>query len=358
MLLIRDITRFPNQRAADRQDEGTCMLRTTLVFAVALASGLPLAPSDSATLQAEEVVTAYRKMLPESIDDLRNLETAVRDVTKRVMKSTVGVQVGPSQGSGVIVSEDGYVLTAAHVVGGSGRTVTITLADGREVLGTSLGLNGKSDTALIKIDRPGQWPAVKMGDSDDVRAGDWCLSLGHPGGYQADRPPVLRLGRILRKYQQILQSDCTLIGGDSGGPLFDLNGDVIGVHSRIGESTNWNFHVPVELYQKNWERLVAGRPFDLTVETVEVAYLGVGGEDHKEGALITVVGPDTPAEAAGLREGDIIRTVDGNAVPGFDGLATRIKRHQPKDEVTLEILRDGEKRSLTVTLTGRQVPVE
>ncbi len=334
------------------------MLRTTLVFAVALVSGLPIASPNSATVQAEEVVTAYRKMLPESIDDLRNLEKAVRDVTKRVMNSTVGVQVGPSQGSGVIVSEDGYVLTAAHVVGGSGKTVIITLSSGREVMGTSLGLNGKSDTALIKIDGAGQWPAVKMGDSDSVRAGDWCLSLGHPGGYQADRPPVLRVGRVLRKYQQILQSDCTLIGGDSGGPLFDLNGDVIGVHSRIGESTSWNFHVPVELYQKNWDRLVAGQPFDLTAETVEMAYLGVGGDDHKDGVLLTAVGPGTPAEAAGLLEGDIIKSVDGNATPSFNGLAARIQRHQPNDEVTLEIIRDGETRSLTVKLTGRRVPVE
>ena len=334
------------------------MLRTTLVFAVTLASGLPFFAGNSSTLQAEEVVTVYRKLLPESIDDLRTLEKAVRDVTKKVMTSTVGVQVGPSQGSGVIVSEDGYVLTAAHVVGGSGRSVVITLSDGQEVSGTSLGLNAKSDTALIKINKPGKWPAVKMGDSDAVRVGDWCLSLGHPGGYQADRPPVLRVGRVLLKYRQVLQSDCTLIGGDSGGPLFDLNGEVIGIHSRIGERTSWNFHVPVELYQKNWDKLVAGQPFDLAADMVEVAYLGVGGDDHSEGVLITVIGEDTPAAEAGLLEGDIVVSVDGNPVTGFNSLANRIRRYQPKDKVALEIIRGDEKRIISVTLTGRRVAAE
>ncbi|WP_166828433.1 S1C family serine protease [Thalassoroseus pseudoceratinae] len=334
------------------------MFRTLLVFAVAFATRFPLAPHDSDALRAEEVVTAYRKLLPESINDLRDLEKAVRKVTKRVIKSTVGVQVGPSQGSGVIVSEDGYVLTAAHVVGGSSRSVVITLSDGREVKGTSLGLNAKSDTALVKINESGTWPAVKMAESNDVRVGDWCLSLGHPGGYQEDRPPVLRVGRVLLKYRQVLQTDCTLIGGDSGGPLFDLNGEVIGIHSRIGERTSWNFHVPVELYRENWDRLVVGRPFDLAEESLEVAYLGVGGDDHQQGVLLTVIGADTPAEAAGLKEGDIIVSVDGNAVTGFNNLARRIRRYQPNDKVVLEIIRDDEKRNLTVKLVGRRVTAE
>ena len=120
------------------------------------------------------------------------------------------------------------------------------------------------DAGMIQITSPRRkdargrkkpWPYVKIGESTTLKAGHWCLALGHPGGYQLDRLPVLRLGRILAARANLLVSDCTLVGGDSGGPLIDLDGKVIGIHSRIGGSLTANVHVPIEQFRQGWKRM-------------------------------------------------------------------------------------------------------
>ena len=178
----------------------------------------------------------------------------------------MAIQVGRANGSGVIIDAEGHLLTAAHVAGVPGRRATIHLPSGKTVYGITLGLNQKLDSGLIQITDPGPWPFAPIGKSADVKVGQWCLATGHPGGYDPHRPPVLRWGRVLRTEDSAILTDCTLVGGDSGGPLFDLEGHVIGVHSRIGKNLTVNVHVPVDQFSQSWDRLLKGEMWGMLAE--------------------------------------------------------------------------------------------
>ena len=173
------------------------------------------------------------------------------------------IRVGPAQGSGVLISPDGYILTAAHVAQTPDESAVITLHDGTEVKGKTLGMDRDIDAGLVKIEDPPRngsaWPFVEMGSSGEIRPGQWCIVTGHPGGYQKGRDPVFRVGRVLGRDAKVIVTDCPLIGGDSGGPLFDFDGNVIGIHSRIGAPLTVNMHVPVNAYAEGWAAWPVGR---------------------------------------------------------------------------------------------------
>jgi serine protease Do len=253
----------------------------------------------------------------------------------------------------VIVSKDGYVLTAAHVSGQPGRRVEFVLADGTTLRGKSLGANRGVDAGMMKIETQEDLPFLEMGSVDDLEVGDWCIAVGHPGGYKRGRTPPVRLGRIVRLQDNVIQTDCTLVGGDSGGPLFDLEGRVIAIHSRIGTSTAWNFHVPISLYRSGWDQLVASETWGGTPRRGGPV-LGVNGEDHEKGALITGVPDGFPAKEAGIQPDDIITKVDGKSIKGFPGLSGALSKKKPGDEVELEILRGEETLTKRVKLGARR----
>ena len=291
--------------------------------------------------------------LPGSVDELRRLQQRVRQVVGQVMPATVGLQIGSAQGSGVIVSAEGLVLTAGHVSGQPGRRATIILPDGQRLRGQTLGRNQGIDSGMIQItsDPPDEagFAHVDLGRSAEVRPGDWSIALGHPGGYERGREPVVRLGRVVRSARRVIWTDCTLVGGDSGGPLFNLDGQVIGIHSRISVSTSGNFHVPIDTYHDTWERLVEGEAWGLGSGQPR-AFLGVTGEDHERGCRLTTVLPNTPAAEAGLRVGDIITRWDGQRISSIDALIEAIRESEPGDRIELRYLRDGQRGRLTVEL--------
>ena len=165
-------------------------------------------------------------------------------MTDKVIPTTVCLQVGAASGSGVIVSEDGLILTAGHVSGEPGRKIKIILHDGRRWMASPSAGGRAIDSGMAQITTEGKWPYAEIGVSKDLKAGQWCIATGHPGGFKKGRPPVVRVGRIGFNSENLVQSDCTLVGGDSGGPLFDMNGKVIGIHSRIGDPISANIHVP------------------------------------------------------------------------------------------------------------------
>ncbi len=205
---------------------------------------------------------------PTTVATLKRVEAKSREVAARVLPATVGIinqglagEGRLGEGSGVVVSEDGLIVTVGHVVAKPGNELTIIFPDGRRATAKALGANFSRDSALAKITDPGKWPHVEMGHSADIKPGTWCMALGHPGGIQQGRTPPIRLGRILNsgKGARFLITDATVISGDSGGPLFDLDGRVIGVHSNIGMNVNQNQDVPIDVYRDQWDDLLAGK---------------------------------------------------------------------------------------------------
>ena len=197
---------------------------------------------------------------PKTLQQFKLLERQQRKVASAAKACTVSVQIGPAQGCGVIVTGTGYILTAAHVAMRPNKTAEITLSDGRKVTATTYGMNRFVDAGLIKINS-GQnggnpWPHATLGTSEQLVPGMWCVATGHPGGYDRSRGPVARVGRILAVRDTSIVTDCALIGGDSGGPLFDLAGRLIAVHSRIGNDVSDNLHVQIDHYDASWDRLV------------------------------------------------------------------------------------------------------
>ena len=301
------------------------------------------------------------KAIPENVADLRALQAQVEAVVTRVEPAVVGLRVGGGQGSGVIISEEGYVLTAGHVASAPGRDVVVVLGNGKTVKGKSLGVNYEADSGLVKIIDPppggGKWPYVEMGNSSKLEKGQWCIVLGHPGGFKLGRTPPLRLGRILDLRGKFIRTDCTLVGGDSGGPLFDLNGKVIGIHSRIGTSLSDNMHVPVDSFSETWDRLAAGEAWGgatvLNNTRPGQAYLGVLPDETAPDCRISEVFPKSPAEKAGLQAGDLITSFDGQKVANFGELMLKIAGHKPGDEVRIEVKRDDEKVKMSITIGRR-----
>jgi serine protease Do len=285
---------------------------------------------------------------PAGVEDLRLMQEHVRKISERLQKATVGVQVGAAQGSGVIINKEGYVLTAAHVSGQPKRQVLFQLYDGRKLFGETLGLDRGTDGGLMKITEGKDFPYLEMGDSGKLRSGQWVLATGHPGGYQSDRKPVLRLGRILHVEGNVLTTDCTLVGGDSGGPLFDMQGRVIGINSRIATPLNANMHVPVDTFKESWDRMEKAEAWGHFPG--QEPFLGVRGEKDAKNAKLAHVYPNSPAEKAGLKVGDIVEMFGDKAITDFSSLSTQVQERNPGDRVKLKVKRGEETLELRLVL--------
>lgn len=294
---------------------------------------------------------AFSRPAPASLADLQEIESRVTALAPTLRAATVSVRVGGAQGSGVLVSAAGEVLTAAHVVSAPGARVSIVLSDGSRHSARALGRNTALDAALLRIESTRTdfpWRPIA---TDDPQAGDWCIAMGHPNGYQAERGVVLRLGRVIHRDSWTVQTDCKIVGGDSGGPLFNLQGEVIGINSRIGESTEYNLHVPALVYRRDWERLLAGEDF----RTHTGAYLGVAGAPSSDppGMRITTVIRGGAAERAGVREGDFLLSFQGRDVASQEQLTEMIGEEPPGKSVKLRLRRNDDVLELTARLGFR-----
>lgn len=191
------------------------------------------------------------------------LQARIDTLVPDLVAATVGISVGMGSGSGVIVTPQGLVLTAAHVTGAPGTKLTFLLADGRELPGTALGVDHGTDAGIARIDSPGPFPFQPYVSEKNYDTGDWALALGHPGGPHIGRPSPVRLGRINRAgtesgFADPISTTAFVISGDSGGPLFDLEGRVIGINSNVSGNWDTNNHVPLPAFIKVWKELNAG----------------------------------------------------------------------------------------------------
>ncbi len=239
------------------------------------------------------------------------MQDRVSALVSQVSPAVVAVELtnddGNASGSGVVISSDGLVLTAGHVGERANHAVTFTFPDGRTAAGKTLGVDEDADTGLMRITDPGPWPHVKVGDMENAKLGDWALALGHPGGFDAKRSLVVRLGRIIRLMPGVVQTDCTIFPGDSGGPLFDMYGRVIGIHTAITDSTTENFHVSITAFMDTWDEL-AGSP------ERPPAYSGLTVVDEDKICRLSKIEKNSPAAKSGLREGDQVLKVNGRLV--------------------------------------------
>lgn len=287
--------------------------------------------------------------IPRTIDDLRGMQEHISRLAERVRRATVAVNCGGAEGSGVIVSPDGLVLTAAHVIGAPDLDASIRLEDGTIVAAKTRGLVNGLDSGLIKIVEPGPYPYLDLGQSSTLKLGQWVMALGHPGGYEQDRGIVVRVGRVLASTRRVIRSDCTLVGGDSGGPLVSMAGEIIGIHSRIGARLSDNLHVPVDVFSEGWDDLEAGQASGIPMARPNLGVTLKG----EEGLEIEAVQPSGPAEKAGVRTGDVILEINGTDVNTREQLSREIEKLEIGTEMELKVLRETEELKLNLVVGGR-----
>jgi serine protease Do len=285
---------------------------------------------------------------PATIEQLRLMQEHFAELAETVKPAVVNIAIGGAQGSGVVVTSDGYILTAAHVIGRPGQQATVTFPDGTNVQATTLGIETRMDSGMLKIkeDEGSDWPYLEIGLSNDLDEGHWVMAIGHPGGIDKKRGLVVRVGRIVYQNTNVLRTDCTLVGGDSGGPLVNMNGEVIGIHSRIGSQLWNNLHVPIDTYSDNWDRLAEGIIID---GRASLGFNVVGTTNEVD--AVTDFGS---AQKAGLKKGDIITRIGSTRVEDREDISNAMRRLKPFMKTKIVIERDGKEQTLDVTVGARR----
>ncbi|GAB1387026.1 DegQ family serine endoprotease [Melaminivora sp.] len=265
------------------------------------------------------------------------------------------------QGSGFIVSPDGLVLTNAHVVKGA-QEVTVKLTDRREFRAKVLGADPKTDVAVLKIDAHGL-PTVRLGSTRTLNVGEWVLAIGSPFGFEnsVTAGVVSAKGRNLPDDSAVpfIQTDVAVNPGNSGGPLFNARGEVVGINSQIysrsGGYQGLSFAIPIEVAQRVQQQIqatgkVQHARLGVTVQEVNQTLADSFGLDKPQGALVAEVQKGSPADQAGLQSGDVIRSLDGQAIVASGDLPALISQAAPGTRVQLQVWRKGRSETLNATL--------
>jgi len=305
-----------------------------------------------------QLPAAFDKRVPETVRDLQDIENHVQQIVADVMPATVCLRIGNAQGSGVFIDRDGRILTAGHVSGEAGREAIIIFPDGRRARGKTLGANNSIDSGMVILTERVEFTHVPMAKSSEVKRGQWCLSLGHPGGYKPNRPPVVRLGRVQVNDPKGIISDCTLVGGDSGGPLFDMHGRVIRIHSRIGGKISANVHVPIDTYHDTWGRLASGDVWGTPSPVLDIVkpaepYLGLRAFEDQRTLKIESVTPGSPADRAGLKINDVIVKIDNRPLTKIDDFTALLRGKRPGSQLNVEVQR-GDNIVITAVTLGKR----
>ena len=348
---------FKNPRTA----LATAMTSAALIGAGGVAA-VAVALDDEAPAPAQVTVSDAVPAADAGADAL-----SVADIYEQSSKSVVEITVAStgvsgaqqSQGSGFVYDDEGHVITNQHVVDGA-ETASVRFADGKTYDATVVGSDPSTDIAVLDVDAPASvLDPLELGDSDAVRVGEGVVAIGSPFGLEQ----TVTGGIVSALHRQItapnnfaiddaIQTDAAINHGNSGGPLLDLNGDVIGVNSQIESESGGNDGVGFAVPSKTVERIA-----DALIDdgSVEHAYLGVSTEDVDTGtgASIAEVRAGTPASRAGLQDGDVVTAIDGEAVESADELRRLIDSKSPGDSVELTVKRGEDTRTLDVTLGSR-----
>ena len=267
------------------------------------------------------------------------------------------------QGSGFIISADGYIMTNNHVVGDADQ-VTVQMQDGREFDAEIIGTDPPTDVALIKIEADGDLPYLQLGDSDRLEVGDWVLAFGNPFGLSHTLTAGIvsakgRTGIGLTDYENFIQTDAAINPGNSGGPLVNLDGEVVGMNtaifSRSGGYMGIGFAIPINMAKNIRQQLLdqgsvtRGR-LGVYIQELTRDLAESFGIDQGNGILVAQVMEDSPAAAAGLQQGDVILELNGEKVENVGSFRNDISLTAPGTEVELLVLRDGEEITVDATI--------
>lgn len=359
----------------DHQYVGSCFMKSrylqqgmfAAVFTVAAAQVDAAAPVDFSNL-VEQVspavvsVNVVKKMTQEEL-----LQQQVPEILRRFFGNQVIIpqQQGPQEktayGSAFFISKDGYLVTNHHVIENASR-ISITLNDRRELDATLVGSDERTDVAVLKVIGT-NFPELKVGNVDQLKVGEPVLAIGSPFGfdYSASAGIVSAKSRNMSGETSVpfIQTDAALNPGNSGGPLFNQKGEVVGVNSRIFSGTGGymglSFSIPIDVAMDVVQQLK-------TNGKVTRSYLGVMLQDidrnlaeayklpKPEGSLVNQVSPKSPAEKAGLKSGDVILKINGTSISRTGDLLNVLNRTAPDQTIQLEILRDDKTRTISATL--------
>ncbi len=276
-----------------------------------------------------------------------------------------------SLGSGFIISPDGYIVTNDHVIGNA-REIVVTLSTGEKYKAKVVGKDPVSDIAVLKIDAKRELPYLKLGDSDDVIIGEWAIAMGNPFGlFELGNQPTVTVGVISavkmnlhsvggRIYKDMIQTDAAINSGNSGGPLLNVLGEVIGINTVIYTPNQGNvgvgFAIPINRAKVIINELVKKGKIDrdfkvgMKVQTVDENIARYFKLPKAEGVIVTDVASGSPAEKAGFKEGDVIIEVNGEPVKDDQGLVEIIQMSKVGDVLNFKVLRDGKEITIKMKL--------
>jgi len=315
--------------------------------------------------EREKQLIQYAKSLDE-LKKLRRIETMLEEIIPRVTPCVVSIG---ETASGVIVKPSGIVVTSSHVTRKAGRVLDIRLHDGQMLKGITLGSNAANDTSAIQLLGNGPWPYLKTVAPDyTAQAGQWCVAFGYPLSWPRDKPSSGRIGRVTGQYRGKIVTDCPIMGGDSGGALVDLNGNLLGINSSVRLDVTQNLHVPIKRYRDDWNYMMTRQDVDIvtakaaniksesTAQTPAPAgkpYLGIYAESIDGGVRIRDVRRNSPAEKAALLPEDVIWQIDETSIGSFAELLKYLATLNGGDQITVRINRFGVKLDINVTLDQR-----
>jgi serine protease Do len=363
------------------------LIAVGLVLGLGLSIGLDLPRASNAAATAQLAAVANSAPIPESpfvsvvdkalpavvfIDVTRKVGGDSQDSADEFMRRFFGSpmqrqQRVPSSGSGFIIDKSGRIMTNNHVVRDA-ENIKVTLNDGRVFKAVTVGTDPATDVAVIKIEGP-NLPVLPIGDSEKLRIGDWAIAIGNPLGdlrgsvtvgiISAQGRSNLNIFGGTPDYQDFIQTDASINFGNSGGPLCNIRGEVIGINTAINTNGQGiGFAIPINLAKHVAEQLVAHGTVKRAMMGVTLAQLTPElaegfGIANQQGVVVQSVNKDSPAERAGLQRNDIIVEMNGQTVIDRDKFRLKIADTPSGSKVKLGVLRDGKKLSVEVTLTDR-----
>ena len=356
--------------------------------AISLVTGLPAGAQIAQNDDSQMRGVVPRPGAPESFADLTaQLQPAVVNISVRqkvqvptsplsqMMGQGGGARLVEGAGSGFIISADGYIVTNNHVISmdqqGVADTISVKLADGAEYDARLIGRDQDSDIALLKIDATAPLPFVKFGDSGKARAGDWVIAIGNPFGLGGTVTSGI-ISSINRNagsgaYNHYLQTDAAINSGNSGGPMFDMNGNVIGINNWIvapaGGNVGIGFAIPSDTAKPIVAKLMSGKAITrgflgLQMQPVSDEIADSLGLPHDKGELVRLVVPGSPGAKAGLRPGDIVLKVAGSEVTMDRSLSAIVADIAPGTTIPLDVIRQGKPMTIQVSVARRPSPQE